>query len=78
LTAIPTEEAPEPLQSTKYLYDGDGNMVKSVVNSTLGHTTTNYYSGKHYSVEEKGGVLKVQNVTRRSVVWPNPDPFDIY
>jgi hypothetical protein len=60
LTAILTEEAPEPLQSAKYLYDGDGNLVKSVVNSTLGHTTTNYYPGKHYSVEEKGGALKVQ------------------
>jgi RHS repeat-associated protein len=60
LTAIPTEEAPEPLQSAKYLYDGDGNLVKSVVNSTLGHTTTTYFPGKHYSVEEKGGALKVQ------------------
>jgi RHS repeat-associated protein len=60
LTAIPTEEAPEPLQSANYLYDGDGNLVKSVVNSTLGHTTTTYFPGKHYSVEEKGGALKVQ------------------
>jgi RHS repeat-associated protein len=31
-----------------------------VVNSTLGHTTTTYFPGKHYSVEEKGGALKVQ------------------
>ena len=60
MTAIPTEEAPEPLQSATYLYDGDGNLVKSVVDSTLGHTTTTYFPGKHYSVEEKGGALKVQ------------------
>jgi hypothetical protein len=60
LTAIPTEETPEPLQNAKYLYDGEGNLVKSVVNSTLGHTTTNYYPGKHYSVEEKSGALTVQ------------------
>ena len=60
LTAIPTEEAPEPLQSAKYFYDGDGNLVKSVVNSTLGNTTTTYFPGKHYSVEEKNGALKVQ------------------
>ena len=60
LTVIPTEEAPEPLQSAKYFYDGDGNLVKSVVNSTMGNTTTTYYPGKHYSVEEKNGALKVQ------------------
>jgi RHS repeat-associated protein len=60
LTPIPTEEAPVPLQSATYLYDGDGNLVKSVVNSTLGHTTTTNFPGNHYSVEKKGGALKVQ------------------
>ncbi len=60
MTAIPTEEAPEPVQSAKYLYDGDGNLVKSVVNSVMGNTTTTYYPGKHYTVEEKNDNLKVQ------------------
>ena len=59
-TTIPTEPTPEPLQSAKYVYDGDGNMVKAIVNSTLGNTTTTYYPGRHYNVEVKNGMQKVQ------------------
>jgi RHS repeat-associated protein len=59
-TTIPTETTPEPLQSAKYVYDGDGNMVKAIVNSTLGNTTTTYYPGRHYNVEVKNGTQKVQ------------------
>jgi hypothetical protein len=31
-TAVPTELTPEPLQNVYYNYDGDGNLVKSVIN----------------------------------------------
>jgi hypothetical protein len=37
-TPVPTEATPEPLLNAKYVYDGDGNMVKSVVISTQKNT----------------------------------------
>jgi hypothetical protein len=40
-TGIPTEGMPEPLQNATYIYDGDSNLVKSVIN---GKST--YYLGK--------------------------------
>ncbi|MBW8012824.1 MAG: hypothetical protein FVQ83_16530 [Chloroflexi bacterium] len=43
-TAIPT------FTGATYLYDGDGNMVKSVVNGV-----TTFYAGRHYQVEVDGG-----------------------
>jgi hypothetical protein len=41
--AVPTEPTPEPLQNATYTYDGDGNLVKSVIN---GKST--YLLGKQY------------------------------
>jgi len=31
-TAVPTELTPEPLQNVYFNFDGDGNLVKSVIN----------------------------------------------
>ncbi|NPV85710.1 MAG: RHS repeat-associated core domain-containing protein, partial [Anaerolineae bacterium] len=42
-TPAASETPVEPLQEAQYLYDGDNNLVKSVVN---GKTT--YYPGRHY------------------------------
>lgn len=42
-----TEPAPEPLQNATYLYDGDGNLVKSDVNldNTGAGIRETYYLG---------------------------------
>jgi len=40
------EPTPNPLESAQYTYDGDGKMVKSVVNGV-----TTYYIGKIYELE---------------------------
>jgi hypothetical protein len=45
-TPIPTETPPPPLQEASYTYDGDGNMVKGVVNGV-----ETYYPGRHYNEE---------------------------
>jgi RHS repeat-associated protein len=45
-TAIPTEPAPEALQNATYVYDGDGNMVKSVINSKSTYFLDNLYQKK--------------------------------
>ena len=37
----PTETPPPPLQSAEYFYDGDGNMVKAVMNDVV-----TYYPGR--------------------------------
>jgi hypothetical protein len=37
---VPSEPAPEPLDNVRYVYDGDGNLVKSVTTSTLGTTVS--------------------------------------
>ena len=40
LTSIPADEAPEPLHSKNFLYDNDSYLVKRVVTSLPGNTTT--------------------------------------
>ncbi len=50
-----TEAAPEPLQNAYYTYDGDGNMVKSVIN---GKST--YYLGKLYQKKIDGTSEAIQ------------------
>jgi hypothetical protein len=54
-TAIPTEPTPEPLQHAWYFYDGDGNMVKGIV-----HSTVTFYPGRHYNKEVTTAGTKVQ------------------
>ncbi len=54
-TAIPTEPAPEALQNASYIYDGDGNLVKSVIN---GKST--YFLGKLYQKKIEGATTTVQ------------------
>ncbi len=53
-TPTPTSAATEPplpaFTGATYTYDGDGNMVKSVVNGV-----TTYYAGRHYQEEVDGG-----------------------
>jgi RHS repeat-associated protein len=53
-TAHPTEPAPEALQNAKYTYDGDGNMVKSVVNDDI-----TYYPSRAYQKDNHAGTVKV-------------------
>jgi hypothetical protein len=48
-TAVPTELTPEPLQNANYTYDGDGNLVKSVI---IGKPT--YFLGKLYQKKIDG------------------------
>jgi hypothetical protein len=43
LFTYPTEPPPAQLTSAQYIYDGDGNLVKSVVNDT-----TTYYPSRQY------------------------------
>ena len=50
-----TEGAPEALQSAYYVYDGDSNLVKSVIN---GKST--YYLGKLYQKKVDGEDVTVQ------------------
>jgi RHS repeat-associated protein len=54
-TLIPTEPTPEPLQHAWYFYDGDGNMVKGIINSI-----TTYYPGRYYNKEVTTAGTKVQ------------------
>jgi hypothetical protein len=42
---VPTEPLPAPLEHAYYIYDGDGNLVKSIVNDTV-----TYFVGKYYTV----------------------------
>ncbi|NPV87857.1 MAG: hypothetical protein HPY45_17805, partial [Anaerolineae bacterium] len=42
-TPAASETPVEPLQEAQYLYDGDNNLVKSVVNGKI-----TYYPGRHY------------------------------
>jgi hypothetical protein len=50
--------------NARYIYDGDGNMVKSIVSSTLGNTTTTYYPGRHYTKEISGSTEKISHAVR--------------
>ncbi len=45
-----TEPTPDPSQSAYYVYDGDNNLVKSIVNtdSTRAGGKSTYYLGKLY------------------------------
>ena len=52
---LPTEAPPEALQRARYWYDGDGNMVKSVVNETV-----TYSIGKLYQKEVDGSAVTVR------------------
>ena len=52
-TPIPTETPPPPLLA-EYVYDGDGNMVKAVVNDVV-----TYYPGRHYNEEVDNSVSTV-------------------
>jgi RHS repeat-associated protein len=54
-TAIPTEPAPEALQNATYVYDGDGNLVKSVINNK-----STYFLGKLYQKKIDGATTIVQ------------------
>ena len=49
----PTEAPPAPLLNAHYYYDGDGNLVKSVVNDT-----TTYYPSTAYQEEVSGSGTK--------------------
>ena len=54
-TVTPTEAPPEALQQARYWYDGDGNMVKSVVNEVV-----TYYVGGLYQKQVDGSTVTVQ------------------
>jgi len=45
----PTEPPPAALVSAQYVYDGDGNLVKAIVNGVA-----TYYPGRHYNLEVNG------------------------
>ena len=47
--------APEPLQNAYYTHDGDGNLVKSVINNK-----TTYFLGKLYQKKIDGTVETIQ------------------
>jgi RHS repeat-associated protein len=53
-TSIPTEPTPEPLQNATYTYDGDGNLVKSVINDK-----STYLLGKLYQKKINGAVTTI-------------------
>jgi hypothetical protein len=55
LLTYPTEPPPPPLQNAAYLYEGDGNLVKSIVNDT-----TTYYPSRQYVDIFQGSVETVQ------------------
>ena len=46
---VPTEPPPAPLEHAYYIYDGDGNLVKSIVNDTV-----TYFVGKYYQKQVVG------------------------
>jgi hypothetical protein len=52
---LPTEAPPAPLQNAKYTYDGDGNMVKSVVNDVV-----TYYPSAQYQQTVDNGTTSIQ------------------
>jgi RHS repeat-associated protein len=54
-TPIPSEPAPQGLQSAQYSYDGDGTMVRGIVNGTI-----TFYPGRHFNKEVAAGGTKVQ------------------
>ena len=54
-TPIPTEAPPQPLQQAQYFFDGDGAMVKSVINGKM-----TYYVGSIYQQEVDGGTTTFQ------------------
>ncbi|MBI9049668.1 MAG: alpha/beta hydrolase [Anaerolineaceae bacterium] len=55
ISAIPTEEPPGPFSSASYTYDGDDNMVKSVINGI-----TTYYASSSYVMEVDGSDTTVR------------------
>jgi RHS repeat-associated protein len=54
-TTVPTEGPAQPLQNATYIYDADGNLVKSVIN---GRST--YYLGKLYQKQVDGTSTTIQ------------------
>jgi hypothetical protein len=69
VTPIPTETPPPPLQSAEYVYDGDGNMVKAVVNDVV-----TYYPGRHYNEKVNGSTSTVKKFyTMGSNQFPPPN-----
>jgi hypothetical protein len=54
-TPIPSEPAPQGLLSAQYLYDGDGTMVRGIVNGTI-----TFYPGRYYNKEVTAGSTKIQ------------------
>jgi YD repeat-containing protein len=52
---VPTEPPPAPLEHAYYVYDGDGNLVKSIVNDTV-----TYFMGKYYTREVNGSSTVVK------------------
>ncbi len=52
---VPTEPPPAPLEHAYYVYDGDGNLVKSIVNET-----ETYFVGKYYTREVNGSSTVVK------------------
>jgi RHS repeat-associated protein len=52
---VPTEPPPAPLEHAYYIYDGDGNLVKSIVNETV-----TYFVGKYYTREVNGSSTVVK------------------
>ena len=55
VSAVPTEEPPGPFSSAYYTYDGDDNMVMSVINGV-----TTYYASSSYVVEVDGSDTTVR------------------
>ena len=69
VTPIPTETPPPPLQSASYSYDGDGNMVRAVVNDVV-----TFYPGRHYNEEVDNSVSTVKKFyTLGSNQFPPPN-----
>jgi len=54
-TGVPTEPEPELLEGATYVYDGDNNLVKSVVNGKV-----TYYLGKLYLMRVVDSEVTVQ------------------
>ena len=55
VAGTPTEEPPAPFESAYYTYDGDDNMVMSVINGV-----TTYYASSSYVVEVDGSDTTVR------------------
>ena len=54
LAGTPTEAPPAPFESAYYTYDGDDNMVMSVINGV-----TTYYPDDNYVVEDNNSTITV-------------------